>query len=952
MATVHVITVHHRGRAMLERCLTSALGSHSAVADRVDIVVVSNDCQEPMPDVVAASPRVHLVETGRPIGFAHANNLGVAWARRHLGEADYYYFINNDTASTPDALDGQVRALRAHPDAAIAGPQLRILGAPDHLNSLGLNITEDAWGWDEGIGLSLDTYGALPSQRSVAAVTGSALLMDAAVFRAVGGWTELYDYYFEDIDLCFKTWSRGHAVLHVPEAIVYHQISATITVGSERKYFFFWRNRLLLAMVHWPPSLLTRTLWRALWQEIVRRPWSESALQRRAMRGMLAKLPRLVAARLRQRRRRPWRRFLVPPGSVPVITLPPTDDDAFDLANPSGAPEAVDDAAPDATDAEAADAAQPRVDDPHDARWRDARACRDAARAQATEQRPAGAVRILVLGWSPLPFEPARMNYAPGARTWQLARALLDAGQAVCVACARIPGAEADPADAEIDAAADADAVDARVHGGAPIYSMARDVFESSDALPRLIAAFEPDALIAVSAVPGARAVAVAGDRPLWIDLFGDPMAEAQAKGVVDGRDAHLLAYQRLVLPQLQRGDQFSTVSDRQRWAAYGQLGLAGRLNTGTAGETLVVTVPCAVPDTDAPEAAPAPDVDAPEAARAADDAQPAYGDAWLDDPEHTVVLWSGGYNTWCDTDILFAALERVMAAHPKLVFLSTGGHIAGHDDDTYSRFRARVAASRFRDRFRLKGRLPTDEAARFFRRADVGLVTEKALVERQLGSSGRVLRWLRDGLPVICADLSELATTLAAADAALVYRPGDEDDLVRVLTEALNDPTARAARAVRGQGLAHERFSITATAAPLVRWAAAPTRAPDADAAADRTAIDGDVLTQLADLQQALRDADAERTHLTGDLDAARAARDIAHAQRAAYDQERHALRAELGTIQTSRMWGTWMAYLRLRSIGLAPFAALGWLLRLPLRAVGAARDRLRARRTPEATS
>ncbi len=324
MPTVHTVIVHHRGEAMLERCLDSLLASTGV---ELEIVVVSNDCQEDLPAVVDASPAIHAVETPRALGFSAANNLGVAWAREHLGEADYYYFVNNDTESTPGALAALVAALEADPEAAVAGPQLRILGAPEHLNSLGINLTEDGWGWDEGIGVHVDDYGELPGVRSVVAVTGSALLADAGVYLAVGGWTEVYDYYFEDIDLCLKVWERGYRVINVPASRVLHEISATMTEGSERKEFFFWRNRLILAIVHWPLGLLLKVFYRAVVTEILSNHWVDNEKHRRALRQALSRLPRLLRQRWRSPGgrtpgKREWRRFLYPPGSVPIINLP------------------------------------------------------------------------------------------------------------------------------------------------------------------------------------------------------------------------------------------------------------------------------------------------------------------------------------------------------------------------------------------------------------------------------------------------------------------------------------------------------------------------------------------------------------------------------------------------------------------------------------------------------
>lgn len=321
LARVHAVIVHHRGKEMLDLCLRSLLSSRDVV---LQIVVVANGCDEELPSITAEHPHVWVVETPAQ-GFSAANNLGVEWATNYLGECDFYYFLNNDTQSTPEGLTILARDLQADPTAMAAGPRILIHGARDHLNSLGLNVTEDAWGWDEGIGVHQDVYGELPPRRDVIALTGAALLVDAEAFHRVDGWSEVYDYYFEDIDLCLKLREVGWRIVNVPQAVLYHQISATMTEGSERKQFFFWRNRLLLAMIHWPWWLCLRVLRRALVEEIWRRPFAETGLQRRALLSAMLRFPRTAMLRFR----RPgivqdWIEMLRPPGATPVIVLPET----------------------------------------------------------------------------------------------------------------------------------------------------------------------------------------------------------------------------------------------------------------------------------------------------------------------------------------------------------------------------------------------------------------------------------------------------------------------------------------------------------------------------------------------------------------------------------------------------------------------------------------------------
>jgi FkbM family methyltransferase len=327
---VHVVIVHHRGRELLASCLEWLLASRGV---DLQVVIVANGCREPLPAIVDGAgrdPRVHALRLAEPVGFSHANNLGVAWAREWLGRPAAYLFLNNDAGVEPDAIRILFEALVADERCGVAGPRLVIWGAEDHLNSLGLNVTTIGEAWDEGIGVALADYGPLPPRREVLAVTGSAALVREETLRQIGGWNKIYGYYMEDIDLCLKARWHGWKVVHVPEATVAHAISATADQITDFKRLLSWRNQLVLILVHWPAGLLLRMAPRLLGgqakafvQRLRIRCYADARLQARAWRGALALLPRAMRQRLRHRGGdRSWTRFLRPAGSVPVIRLP------------------------------------------------------------------------------------------------------------------------------------------------------------------------------------------------------------------------------------------------------------------------------------------------------------------------------------------------------------------------------------------------------------------------------------------------------------------------------------------------------------------------------------------------------------------------------------------------------------------------------------------------------
>jgi glycosyltransferase involved in cell wall biosynthesis len=334
-------------------------------------------------------------------------------------------------------------------------------------------------------------------------------------------------------------------------------------------------------------------------------------------------------------------------------------------------------------------------------------------------------------------------------------------------------------------------------------------------ALAARIASFSPDAFVGVSAMASAMACGLVGDLPLWADLFGDLMAEAQAKAAVYDNDSALPRFWGMLAQSLERADCFSAVSSRQGDALVGQLGMAGRLSKATMAEELVHVIPCA-----------------PTHERLADDARVARLRRELGLEGAFVVLSSGSFNTWCDVDVLYETLVQAMRGCPTLHFVATGGPVAGHDERSYERFAARVSDGAFSDRFHLVGWRPASELPVYYGLADLGLNVERSCYERRLGSENRVVEWLAAGVPVLSTALSEQGRELAGRNVIHRVDPGVPESIASALVELEADRGRLADLARNGSRYAAESIAPETTAASLVAWALDPRRASDSHSA------------------------------------------------------------------------------------------------------------------------
>jgi GT2 family glycosyltransferase len=308
---------------MLARCLETLLSSEGVL---LRVVVVANACPEPPPPF--ADPRVELLGSPTPLGFGTANNRGADALRARHGRPDFVYFLNDDTASEPAAVGELAAHLRREPGCAIAAPLLTIDGT-DTVNSLGLELAVTGEAWDRGLGQRLAECAPLPAVLRPLAVTGTALLVKQETIERLGGWAEIFHFYYEDLDLCIRARARGDEIAVVTGAVVRHAVSATAKRDSDFKRYHILRNRLLLLALHWPPLLLLRVAPRVLALEagrfvarLGRGSWGLAWLQARSWVGLARRLPEVVRERRRASGRTGWTALLRPASAIPAVRLP------------------------------------------------------------------------------------------------------------------------------------------------------------------------------------------------------------------------------------------------------------------------------------------------------------------------------------------------------------------------------------------------------------------------------------------------------------------------------------------------------------------------------------------------------------------------------------------------------------------------------------------------------
>jgi len=279
-AKADVIVVNYNSSALARRCLESAAADLDGVEWRA--IVVDNASADNPAGALGSLPQTTLLSNAANEGFGAAVNRAAA-----ASDAPILWILNPDCLVHPGAFAALAETLAAHPDCAIAAPQLLNADGSVQASARG-NPT--AWTGLFGRNTLLTKFFPtapaarrnLPARDLVDAgvesapvdwVMGAAMFIRREMFEAVGGFDPRYFLYWEDADLCRRLWARGWSTRYVPRARVAHDGGASARTSSALATRAFHRNAYRYYATHVVPSPWHPMRWTALVALTARGAW-------------------------------------------------------------------------------------------------------------------------------------------------------------------------------------------------------------------------------------------------------------------------------------------------------------------------------------------------------------------------------------------------------------------------------------------------------------------------------------------------------------------------------------------------------------------------------------------------------------------------------------------------------------------------------------------------------
>ena len=202
---VSVVVVSRNRAALLRKCLESLQKSESL--DTLQLIVVDNGSIDGSGQMDSDFPEVRFVRLPKNFGLTKALNIG--W---RAADAEYVFFLHDDTEVSPNAAVALADVLDANADAAAVCPLLvdENGGAAPQLGNL---PPDGAW-------RPADIAGQDPV--AVEYPRGAALMARVYSIKAIRQIDERYGQWGSDADLAAQIRRASKKILLVPAARVMH----------------------------------------------------------------------------------------------------------------------------------------------------------------------------------------------------------------------------------------------------------------------------------------------------------------------------------------------------------------------------------------------------------------------------------------------------------------------------------------------------------------------------------------------------------------------------------------------------------------------------------------------------------------------------------------------------------------------------------------------------------
>jgi hypothetical protein len=245
-SSIGVVVLNHNGKFLAEACIQSVIASSYK---NYEIILVDNaSTDDSVVYLREQYPDIYFVENTENVGVAAGRNRGfrIAVAHGH----DYILSLDNDARIAPTMMGALVTIAKTDPVIGILGPKTYDAEHTNLLQCTGGRITYTQNVCAER-GAGEEDRGQYEQMGEVDYFPGCGFMARREVFERLNFVDEsFYGYGHEDTDFGVRARQLGYRIVYVPEAVMWHQGSATIGSYTPRKKYLEAVNSVYFVRKH------------------------------------------------------------------------------------------------------------------------------------------------------------------------------------------------------------------------------------------------------------------------------------------------------------------------------------------------------------------------------------------------------------------------------------------------------------------------------------------------------------------------------------------------------------------------------------------------------------------------------------------------------------------------------------------------------------------------------
>ena len=214
---ISIIIPNFNGEKFLKECLNSIKKQNFS---HYEVIIVDNGSNDGSVEYIKDNyDEFTLIQNQKNLGFATAVNQGIK-----SSNAEYVFLLNNDTELEVECVSKLLNCIDK--DENIFSVSSKMIQNQDR------NLIDDAGdeytllGYTKKVGNNRSTE-LYQSKREIFSACAGAALYRRNIFDIIGYFDENFFAYMEDVDISYRARIYGFKCVYCPEAVVYHDVSAT-----------------------------------------------------------------------------------------------------------------------------------------------------------------------------------------------------------------------------------------------------------------------------------------------------------------------------------------------------------------------------------------------------------------------------------------------------------------------------------------------------------------------------------------------------------------------------------------------------------------------------------------------------------------------------------------------------------------------------------------------------